>query len=373
MKPPALVFVLALTLALLSCDNKEVWKPGTPLAKEKLKIGVIHITNPFSESSGYSYAHEMGIQEMKRNLDLKDSQLLYKTNVNDVDAQGVDNAMRELIAQGANIIFATSWGFMDACEKLAREFPAVVFAHASGCKHNDANFTNYFGRVYQARYLSGIIAGRQTKTGQIGYVAAMGKDNSEVTSGLNAFALGVEKVAPQAKIQVKVTYSWFDPMGEAAAARALIGSGCDVITQHCDSSTPQAEAEKAGVWGIGYNSDMSAEAPGAVLCSVLWRWGVYYTALARSVLDGSFTAKPWFGSLKEGIVDISPLNEHFRWDAETLRILREERRRIESGPLDVFSGIMETNDGRRIGREGENLADEEIRGGIHWYYRTVIE
>jgi len=368
----SLIFVLLLPLALLSC-KKEAWKPGIPLAKEKIKVGVAHITDPFSENSGYAYAHQTGIEEMKKNLGLEDSQILYKTHVEDVDLLGIENAFRGFIAQGVNIIFATSWGYMDTCEKLAQEFPSVVFAHATGYKYNDTNFTNYFGRVYQARYLAGIAAGMKTKSNKIGFVAAWGTENSEVTGGINAFALGVEKVNPQARIYVKVIHSWYDPMGEAFASRALIVDGCDVIAQHCDTPAPQIEAEKAGVWGIGYNTDMSADAPAAVFTSVLWHWGSYYTFLVQSVIDGSFTTAPWFGSLKDGVVNIAPLNKNISLNEQTTRILEEERRRIESGTFDVFSGVMETNKGKSIGREGEKLPDEEIRNGINWYYRTVVE
>jgi basic membrane protein A len=367
-----IIFTITMPLVFLSCE-KAVWKPGMPLAKEKLKIGVVHITDPFKESSGYSYTHEQGIKDMKKRLSLTDSQILYKTHIGDGNSLDIENAMRKFIDQGVNLIIATSWGYMDTCEKLAAEFPLVIFAHASGIKYNNVNFTNYFGRVYQARYLSGIAAGAQTKTGKIGYVAAMGKDNSEVAGGIDAFAIGVEKINPRAKIYVKITHSWFDPMGEAAAAKDLIAAGCDVIAQHCDTPVPQKEAEKAGVFGIGYNSDMSADAPAAVLTSVLWHWGVYYTYLAESVINGTFTTAPWFGSLKDGIVALSPLNKNIAWKAETLRMLEEEQRRIESGTFDVFSGIMITNDGRRIGKAGENLSDDEIRNSINWYYKNIIE
>jgi len=350
------IAVVIMGLVLFSCGRRE-WRPGMGLEKEKVLIGVVHITDPFSENSGYSYAHQMGIEEMKRNLNLRDSQVLYKTHVDDTDVLHIESSIRELIAQGANIIFATSWGYMDTCEKLALEFPSVVFAHATGYKQNNTNFTNYFGRVYQARYLSGIVAGAQTKSNKIGFVAAWGTENSEVTGGLNAFAIGVEKVNPQAKVYVKVTHSWFDPMGESAAARALIAEGCDVISQHCDTSNPQTEAEKAGVWGIGYNTDMSIDAPAAVLTSVLWHWGAYYTALTQSVIDGTFTTTPWFGSLKDGIVDLAPLNKNISWSEATTRVLEEERHRLESGEFDVFG----------------NLSDDEIRNGIDWYYPTVSE
>ena len=371
MKYHLAVLVAILALSFPSCRKE--WKPGMSLPKEDVKIGVLHISDPFAESAGYSYAHQTGIAQMQRSLGLKDSQMLYKNHVSDVDSLVIESAMREFIAQGVNIILATSWGYMDTCEKLAGEFPSVIFAHATGYKHNDSNFTNYFGKVHQARYLSGIIAGAKTTSNRIGYVAAWGKENSEVTAGISAFALGVERVNPQAKIFVKVTHSWFDPMGEASVARDLIASGCDVIAQHCDTANPQIEAERAGVWGIGYNTDMSIDAPKAVLSSVLWHWGAYYTFLVQSVIDGTFTATPWYGALADGIVDLAPLSGISQWDSETIGILESERRRIEGGAFDVFYGVMETNDGKTTGREGENLSDDEIRNGINWYYRNVNE
>jgi basic membrane protein A len=367
-----LFLFIFLLFAFLSC-KKEAWKPGMPLAKDKIKIGVAHITDPFSESSGYAFAHQTGIEEMKKALGLEDGQIVYRTHLEDVDMSSVENAFREFIAQGVNIIFATSWGYMDTCEKLAREFPSVIFAHATGYKHNDTNFTNYFGRVYQARYLSGIAAGMKTKSDKIGFVAAWGPENSEVTGGINAFARGVEKVNPKARIYVKVTHSWYDPMGEAFASHALILDGCDVIAQHCDTPSPQMEAQKEKVWGIGYNTDMSVDAPAAVITSVLWHWGAYYTFLVQSVIDGSFRTTPWFGSLKDGVVDIAPLNKNVSLNEQTARIIEEEKRRIESGAFDVFGGVLETNKGKSVGREGENLSDDEIRNGMNWYYRSVVE
>jgi basic membrane protein A len=374
MKQHLLILTIILALVLPSC-KKEAWKPGMPLSKEKVTVGVLHITDPFSENSGYAYAHQQGIEEMKQKLGLGESQTLYKVNIDDVDTLQIESSIRELIAQGANIIFATSWGYMETCEKLAQEFPSVVFAHASGYKYNDTNFTNYFGKSYQPKYLSGIIAGLQTKTGKIGYVTPWGNENSEVTCHLNAFALGVERVNPQARIYMRITYSWFDPMGETDATRALIAAGCDIISQDVDSPAPQIEAEKAGVWGIGYNTDMTADAPTAVLTSVIWNWSVYYTALVQSVIDGSFTTAPYFGSLKDGIVDITPLNKNYDpelTEASLPDILEKERRRIESGEFDVFTGIMETNDGIQIGSEGETLSDKTIHSGINWYYRNVV-
>ncbi|AEF84158.1 membrane protein, Bmp family [Treponema primitia ZAS-2] len=353
-------------------NNAAVWRLGKVLAKEKIKVGMIYVTDPLTETSGYSYAHEMGIREMQERLGLKDEQIITKIHVQDTDAEGIESAMRDCIAKEANIIIATSWGYMDSCEKLALEFPHVVFAHASGYKYNSTNFTNYFGRIYQARYLSGIAAGLKTKTGKVGYVAAMGKDSSEVTGGLNAFALGVESVNSKAKIQVQITYSWFDPMEEANAARRLIAAGCDVIAQHCDTPLPMIEAESAGVWGLGYNSDMSKEAPLAVISSVLWNWGAYYTFLVQSVIDGSFTTEPYFGGIGEGLVDITPPNMLIAAPGTT-EAIEKARNRMINKSFNVFDGILEANDGRTIGEAGFTLADSEITGNMSWYYRNVEE
>jgi basic membrane protein A len=158
-------------------------------------------------------------------------------------------------------------------------------------------------------------------------------------------------------------------MGESDAARRLLALGCDVITQHCDTPNPQLEAEKAGKWSIGYNSDMSREAPGAVITSVVWNWGKYYAYLVRSVIDGSFTTAPYFGGLREGIVDITPLSGFAA--PETAALITAERKRMKEGAFNVFDGLMETNDGRTIG--GTTLPDDVITGGIDWYYHTVRE
>jgi basic membrane protein A len=261
---------------------------------------------------------------------------------------------------------------MDVCEKLSGEFPQVIFANATGYKYNATNFTNYSGRLYQARYLSGIAAGLKTKTNKIAYVAAMGKDNSEVSGGINAFALGVERVNPDARIFVKVTYSWFDPMGEAEAAKALIVLGCDVIAQHCNTAYPQLAAQDAGVWGIGFNGDMSSYAPRAVLTSVVIRWGVYYSRLVQSVIDGSFTTAPYFGGIVEGMVDITELTPELA-SPEMNGAIAQARRIMTGGSFNVFDGEMKTNDNRIIGEKGSTLADSEIIGNINWYYHTVIE
>lgn len=340
------------------------------IAKEDIKIGVIHISNP-AEGSGYTYTHDQGIVAMQNAIGLEDSQIVRKNDVADDDPTAIETAMLECIEEGCNVIFATSWGYMDTCELLAEEYPDVIFSHGTGYKSNGKNFNNYFGRIYQSRYLTGIAAGLKTETNKVGYVAAWGKDNSEVTGGADAFAMGVYTANPDAKVYVKTTNSWFDPEGEKQAADALIAEGCDVIGQHCDTPNPQLAAEAAGVYGVGYNSDMSKDAPKAVLTSTIWNWGAYYTYAVQSIIDGKWTGENYFGGIHEGLVDLAPLAD---FCAEgTAEKIEEEKAKIESGEWDVFTGPIETNTGEVIDPEGKGLDDATITGGINWYFKNIVE
>lgn len=338
-------------------------------AKEDIKVGVIHIGNP-ADGSGYSYTHDVGIQDMQVALGLSDDQIIRKNNVSDGDPTATETAIRECIEAGCNIIFGTSWGYMDTMEALADEFPNVVFSHGTGYKNNGKNMNNYFGRIYQARYLSGIVAGMKTESNLIGYVAAMGSENSEVTGGIDAFAIGVASVNPDAKIYVKVTNSWYSPTEETNAAKALIAEGCDVIAQHCDTPNPQLEAESAGVWGVGYNSDMIKDAPGATLTSVEWHWGAYYTQAVQQVIDGTWNCKNYFGGMADGLLDISDLNSALCTDEMQAKV-DEAKNEILNNGFNVFDGVLETNDGSTVGEEGSTLDDATIKGGINWYYKNV--
>lgn len=339
------------------------------IAKEELKIGVIHITDP-AEGSGYTYIHDTGIIGMQESIGLEDSQIVRKNNVSATDATAIENAIRECLEEGCNVIFATSWGYVDICEALAAEYPEVIFSNGTGNKSNGVNFNNYFGRIYQARYLSGIAAGLKTESNKLGYVAAMGQENSEVTGGVNAFAMGAYSVNPDCEVYVKVTNSWFDPEGETQAAQALVDLGCDVITQHCDTSNPQTVAEQNGVWGVGYNSDMAKDAPGAVLTSVMWDWSVYYTYAVQSIIDGTWSGQNYFGGMEEGLVVLAPLSGLC---AEgTQEQIDAARESMMNGEFNVFDGVMETNEGTTVGTEGTTLSDADITGNMNWYFKNVV-
>ncbi len=389
----SMMLVSAMVLTLTACGTKEdgtkdagansdatngtnTEAPGesdnaglfAPVAKEDIVVGVIHIGDP-ADGAGYSYAHDTGIVEMQESLGLANEQIIRKNNVDDTDAVAIRTAMEECIEEGANIIFGTSWGYMDTMEQLATEYPEVIFSHCSGYKSNGTNFNNYFGRIYQARYLSGIAAGLKTGSNKIGYVAAMGIENSEVTGGINAFAMGVESVNPDAKIYVKVTNTWFDPTLEQQAAEALLDMGCDIIAQHADTTAPQLAAEARGVWSVGYNSDMTVDAPAAHLTAPIWQWGAYYTKAVQSVIDGTWTGENYFGGMDDGLIALSPLSDNV---AEgTKEAIDTAKENILNG-FKVFEGELIDNQGNQVCAEGESISDGDITGAMNWYYRNVV-
>lgn len=342
---------------------------GLPtIAQADLKIGVLYIGDA-ADTSGYTYAHELGIQGMIANIGLKDEQVIRKNAINDGDAAAVEAALKECIDDGCNVIFGTSWGYMEKMAEYADKYPEVYFAHGTGYMGNGKNFTNYFGRIYQARYLSGIAAGLKTESNLIGYVSAMGSDNSECTGGIDAFAMGVESVNPDAKVLVAVTNSWFSPEDEQAASDALIAQGCDVLAQHVDTTAPQTASQANGTWSIGYNSDMSKETPDATLTSVIWNWSAYYTSYVNSIISATYDGSNYYGGMDESLVGLTALSS--LCDEETASKISEAQQKILSGQFGVFDGVIETNAGTVVGEDGKTLDDATITGGINWYYKNV--
>ena len=338
------------------------------ISKENIKVGVLYISDP-DEGSGYSYTHDLGIVGMQENLGLSDDQIERKI-VDDSDAKATEEAIEACISDGCNIIFTTSWGYMETTAEMAEKYPDIYFSHGTGYMSNGKNFNNYFGRIYQVRYLSGIVAGMNTKSDKVGYVAAQDSSNSEVTGGIDAFAIGVAAVNPEAKIYVAVTNSWDDPDKEKAASEQLLDMGCDVMAQHCDTPYPQTLAQERGVYGIGYNSDMSKETPDACLTSVIWNWSAYYTSAVKSIINGTWDGSNYYGGMAEGLVQLTNLAS---FAAEgTQEKVDEATAEILSGSNNVFDGVMETNTGETVGTENGTLDDAMITGGIDWYYKNVV-
>ncbi len=362
------------------------------------KVGAIYI-NSQNDTSGYTYAHHHGITEGMKKIGLDPAKDLYIVDNVPEDDEKVKQAIDQLAGNGCNIIFGISFGYINAFEAKAKEYPDIIFSHATGYLSNDKNFNNYFGRIYQARYLAGIAAGYKSlelKNNNIGYVSAWGTEYAETCSGINAFAMGCMAVNPDAKVNVYEISTWGDQQLERQAAETLIDTyGCCVIAQHCDSAQPQIVANEKGVFGCGYNSDMSAEAPKAHLTAPVWNWDVYYATAMKAAMEdpANFMTKVgnYYEGLKAGFVDVSPLTANCT--AETKEAIDLAKDLMTSGEWDVFSGVklsfsgaagsvgvaktdaaLKTNEGAEIvAAGGKSVEDGVIQGTMNYYVEGVTQ
>lgn len=336
--------VLFVTLFAACGNSTDDSKPtGTNTAAD-FKVGAIYIGSQ-NETSGYTYAHHKGITDAMASLNLSTTtNLIIQDNVPEDDTE-VAKAIDTLAGKGCKIIFGISFGYINAMDAAAQkdEYKDIIFSHATGYLSNETNFNNYFGRIYQARYLSGVAAGLKSlemNNNSIGYVSAYGTQYAETCSGINAFALGVQAVNPDATVYVKELGTWGDEALEKQAAEMLINTyKCGVIAQHCDSAQPQMVAANANVFGCGYNSDMTPNAPTAHLTAPIWNWNVYYALAMKTAMEepANYMSKVgnYYGGLKEGFVDISPLSENCT--AGTKKAVANIKELIISGEWDVFS------------------------------------
>lgn len=391
----ALAMAAVMALSMTACGQKD----DASGSAGDLKVGAIYI-NSKNDTAGYTYAHHNGITTAMKELGLDvDTQLVIMDEVPE-DREAVLSAVDTLVGEGVDIIFGISFGYIDAMEEASKEYTDVIFSHATGYKSNDTNFNNYFGRAYQARYLSGIAAGLKTLElgkNEVGYVAAYGTEYAETASGINGFALGVQAVNPNAKIYVKNLGNWADEVNEAAFATELINNyNCVVIAQHCDSAQPQMAAENAGVFGCGYNSDMTPDAPKAHLTAAVWNWNVYYKTAMEAAMNcgeaSNFVTEmgsgAYYGGLAEDFVAISPLSENCV--EGTQEIIDDVKELIVSGEWDVFSGVklqiaqdgtitkvdapLVDNAGNEIvAAGGASVEDSVITGTMNYFVAGVTE
>lgn len=324
-----------------------------------LKVGFVYVSPVGDE--GWSYAHDQGRKAMET---LPYVETTYLESV--PEGPDAERAFLNLARKGYDVIIGTSFGFMDSMEKVAKGFPGTVFMHCSGYK-TGPNMTAYFGRMYQARYLTGMVAGGVTTKNEIGYVAAF--PIPEVIRGINAFTLGVRAVNPDAKVRVVWTRSWYSPSDEKKAAEGLLDVGVDVIAQHQDSAGPQEAAEARGVYSIGYNTDMSSMAPAAHMTSAVWNWNDFYVKFIEQVHNGTWeNGNFWYG-METGLVNIAPYGP---------MVPQELRDRVDaakadiiSGKLVVFTGPIRDQKGVERVPAGQVAPDQNLLS-MDWFVEGVI-
>ena len=334
-------------------------------ADPPLVVGFVYVS-PIGEA-GWTYQHELGRRELERALGARVKTVFVESVAEGPDAERV---MRDLVvAQGAKLVFATSFGYLDPALRVAAEFPGVRFEHAGGYK-SAPNLATYDARYYEARWLAGWLAGKASKTGVAGYVA--GFPVPEVVQGINAFTLGMRAANPGARVRVLWLNTWFDPARERDAAQSLIDQGADVLTHHSGSpavaQTAQANFKSRGVRVVPYPSDMRAFAPDAQLAAIEHRWGGFYTRAAESVIAGTWQPVPVWGGIASGMVDIAALDPQL--PASVRAAVQARRAEIVAGTFKPFSAPLLDNAGVVRLAKG-TLADAQIKA-MDWFVEGVI-
>jgi simple sugar transport system substrate-binding protein len=334
---------------------------GAHAADGKVKAGFVYV-GPHNDG-GYSQQHDMGRLEAQKNLGDKVETFYVESVPEGADAERV---IRQMAASGADIIFTTSFGFMDATIKVAKQFPKVKFEHATGYK-TAANVGIYNARFYEGRAVIGTMAGRLTKTNKIGYVASF--PIPEVIQGINSATLAARAVNPNVTMSVVWVNSWYDPGKEAAAAQALLDQGVDVIMQHTDSPAPLQAAAERGFWGFGQSADMHQYAPDAQATGIVDHWGDYYTQRIQAVIDGTWKPDNTWGGFAANMVNLGTFSDKLPADvkAEALKVEDD----IKTGKRHPFQGPIKKQDGSEVIPAGKTLSDDEL-SGMNYYVEGVI-
>jgi simple sugar transport system substrate-binding protein len=333
-------------------------------AADKVKVGFVYLTTPGDH--GWTYAHEVARQDVEKHFGNK----VETTFVENVP-EGPDSArvIRELAKQGNEIIFTTSFGYMDHTIKVAKEFPNVKFEHITGYKRSPNVATGNI-RFYEGRYVQGVVAGLMTKSNKIGYLASF--PIPEVIQGINAFGIGLRSVNPKAEVSVIWVNSWYDPVKEADAAKVHIAEGADILAQHTDSPAMLQTAQKAGVHGFGQSSDMKAFAPKAQLFSSVNNWGPYYISKIQQMMDGKWSTGDgpdhWAGNTWVGMADdylvLSPFEN---MPADVAAAAAKAAADIKSGKNKIFTGPIKDNAGKLRVPAGKTLNDGELFQTLDYY------
>lgn len=353
----AVALVAALGLAACS-DNEQASAPEG--SADRVKAGFIYV-GPVSDG-GWSYEHNQGRLAVEAAFGDKVETTFVENVAEGPDAERV---LSQMANDGADIIFTTSFGFMNPTIKVAEQFPNVKFEHATGFKRAD-NVATYSSRFYEGRHVLGLIAGKMTKTNTIGYIASF--PIPEVVRGINAAYLSAKSVNPNVQFKVIWVSTWFDPGKEADAAKALIDQGADILMQHTDSPAAMQIAEQRGIFAFGQASDMASYGPNAQLTSIIDDWAPYYIERVGAVLDGSWSSTDTWGGFNTGMVALAPYGAAV---PEEVKALAEEARlAIAEGRIHPFTGPINKQDGSVWLAAGET-ADDGTLLGMDFYVEGI--
>ena len=327
--------------------------PLGAMADDPLKVGFVYI-GPVGDH-GWTYQHNEG----RLAIEAAYGDKVQTSFVEFVpEGQDAERVIRQLAADGHDLIFTTSFGYMNPTIKVAKSFPNVAFEHCSGYKRSD-NVATYLARFYEGRYVIGRIAGAATKSNTIGYIASF--PIPEVVRGINAFTLGLRSVNPDAKVKVVWVSTWFDPGKEGDAAKALIDQGADVLVQHTDSPAPLQVAEERGAFAFGQASDMAAFGPTAHLSAVVNNWGPYYVSRVQAVMDGTWESQDVWGGISADMIRLAEFNPG-SLSADVIADAQATVDGIRSGDIHPFAGPIMDQAGNEVVAAGSTLTDGDLLG-----------
>jgi basic membrane protein A and related proteins len=336
------VLAVAATLAVTG--------PALAQAKAKAKVSFVYV-GPIGDH-GWSYQHHQGLLAVKKAFGDKVETSFVENVPEGPDAERV---IDQLAATGSDIIFTTSFGFMNPTAKVAARYPNVKFEHATGFKQGP-NLATYDARFYEGRHVIGLIAGKMTKSNVIGYVATF--PIPEVVMGINSAFLAARSVNPNVKFKVIWVSSWFDPAKETAAAKTLVDQGADILMQHTDSPAPVKYAEEKGLYAFGQASDMVQYGPNSQLTAIVDNWSPYYLKRVQAVLDGTWKSGAVWAGMKEGTVVMAPWSKKIPPDVVALA--EKARDAIAAGTLRPFTGPVNKQDGSPWLKAGETASDKDL-------------
>ncbi len=334
---------------------------GAAMAEDPVKVGFIYV-GPIGDG-GWTYEHNKGRLAVEEHFGDKVETVFQESVPEGADAE---RAMTQMALSGADLIFTTSFGYMDPTINVAANFPDVKFEHATGYKRAD-NVSTYSARFYEGRAIQGHIAGKMTETNKIGYIASF--PIPEVIRGINSAYIHASRVNPDVEFNIVWAYTWFDPAKEADAANALIEQGADVILQHTDSTAPLAAAQaKGGVIGFGQASDMSEYAPFPRVSSIIDDWAPYYIARVQAVMDGTWESTDTWDGIGPGMVAIGEITDAV--PAEVAEEAMAMKAALADGSYHAFTGPINKQDGSVWLVEGET-ADDGTLAGMDFYVEGI--